>query len=152
MLRGAAFVIALAALSVFALPAMDSDAEPSLLADATRDLGAGEAAAQGRDLYVAEGCWYCHTQQVRAIVTDVGLGPVSVAADYAHDPAGVMGVSRFGPDLMHVGSRSPTDEPAWLAAHLADPRAARPWSTMPAYDHLSGDELMALATYLAGLE
>ena len=150
--RGAAFVFAFAAVAVFAFPAIDSNAEPSLLADSSRDLSDNAPAASGRALYIAEGCWYCHTQQVRAIVTDVGLGPVSAIGDYAHDPAGIFGVTRIGPDLAHAGSRAPTEDAAWVRSHLADPRVERPWSTMPAYGHLTDSELTALAAYITGLE
>jgi hypothetical protein len=150
--RGAAFVFLLAVLAVFVFPAIDADRPPTLLADQTRDYEEGSAEAQGRDLYIAEGCWYCHTQQVRAIVTDVGLGPVSVSGDYAHDPAGTLGVARLGPDLAHAGSRSPTSGADWVVAHLVDPRAERDWSTMPSYYHLTDSELIALASYIAGLE
>jgi len=150
--RGAALVFGLAMLAVFVFPAVDADREPTLLADTTRDYEADSAQAQGRDLYIAEGCWYCHTQQVRAIVTDVGLGPVSASGDYAHDPAGTLGVARLGPDLAHAGSRSPTDDSDWVVAHLVDPRAERDWSTMPAYYHLTDTELTSLAAYIAGLE
>jgi cbb3-type cytochrome oxidase subunit 1 len=150
--RGAAAVFILSVLVVFALPAYEIGAEPTLLADRTRSFESGSAQELGRELYVAEGCWYCHTQQVRAIVTDVGLGPVSVPGDYAYDPAGIFGVQRIGPDLAHAGSREPTDTVSWIADHLRDPRSERPWSTMPAYDHLSDGELAALATYVAGLE
>lgn len=150
--RGAAAVFALAVITAFVFPAIDADADPSVLADESRNLASGTPAAEGRDIYIAEGCWYCHTQQVRAIVTDVGLGPVSTAGDYAHDPVGTFGVSRIGPDLAHAGSRAPTNDPAWIASHLVDPRADRPWSVMPSYAHLSPSELTSLAAYVAGLE
>lgn len=150
--RGAAWLFALAVLAVFVFPAIDADREPTLLADQSRSYAEDSAESQGRGLYIAEGCWYCHTQQVRPIVTDVGLGAVSATGDYAHDPAGTLGVARLGPDLAHAGSRSPTDDPEWVRAHLVDPRAVRPWSTMPAYEHLSDSDLIALAAYVAGLE
>jgi cytochrome c oxidase cbb3-type subunit 2 len=90
---------------------------------------------------------YCHTQSVRPIVTDMGLGAVSEPGDYAHEKPVLLGVARMGPDLMHLASRGGT-----TADHLADPRADRPWSTMPSYDYLSADELDALATYVNGLK
>jgi cbb3-type cytochrome oxidase subunit 1 len=150
--RGAIAVFALALFAVFVLPAVDSSNEPTLLADTSRHLDDDPVAARGQEVYVAEGCWYCHTQQVRAVVTDLGLGPVSVVGDYVYDPAGTLGVARIGPDLAHAGSRDLTGDPVWVAEHLADPRAARPWSTMPAYAHLDADDLNALGVYVAGLE
>jgi cbb3-type cytochrome oxidase subunit 1 len=150
--RGAAAVFALVVLTVFALPAIDSDREATALADESRNLEAGSIEALGRDVYVAEGCWYCHTQQVRAVVSDVGLGPVSTPGDFAYDPAGIFGVTRIGPDLAHAGSREPTNDAGWVELHLIDPRTERPWSTMPAYSHLNYADLTALAAYVAGLE
>ncbi len=150
--RGAAAIFAFTVLAVFVFPAIDADREPTLLADSSHDLAADSVEFAGRDIYVAEGCWYCHTQQVRAIVTDVGLGPVSLSGDYAHDPAGILGVARLGPDLTHAGSRAPTDDASWVRLHLSDPRIERPWSTMPSYGHLTDPELTALAAYVAGLE
>ena len=59
-----------------------------------------EAAIEGRELYRSEGCSSCHTQVVRPIVADVGLGPVTIS-----DSNQVLGVRRYGPDLAHIGSR-----------------------------------------------
>jgi cbb3-type cytochrome oxidase subunit 1 len=150
--RGAAAVFALVVVTVFALPAIDSDREATALADESRNLDAGSIESLGRDVYIAEGCWYCHTQQVRAVVADVGLGAVSVPGDFAYDPPGILGVTRIGPDLAHAGSREPTNDAGWVELHLIDPRAERPWSTMPAYSHLNYADLSALAAYVAGLE
>jgi cbb3-type cytochrome oxidase subunit 1 len=150
--RGAVALFVVGALGAFVLPAQDSNAEASLLAERSRSFDAGSIGDRGRSLYISEGCVYCHTQQVRAIVTDVGLGPVSVAGDYAFDPAGIAGRQRLGPDLAHAGSRDLTDSARWVRDHLVDPRAFRPWSTMPSYRYLTDDELTALAVYVAGLE
>lgn len=148
----AILLFAVTALAVFAFPAIDSQRESTRLAATVRDLPDGSPAAVGQQLYVSEGCWVCHTQEVRAVVTDVGLGPVSVPGDYALDDADVLGTSRIGPDLMHAGSRSPTNDPVWVAAHLRDPRGARPWSNMPSYAHLDDADLSALAAYIAELD
>lgn len=150
--RGALILFVVGALGAFVFPAQDSRAESTLLADRSRLHEEGSLADRGRQVYVSEGCMYCHTQQVRAIVTDVGLGPVSVAGDYAHDPVGTAGYARIGPDLAHAGSRDLTDSARWVRDHLLDPRAARPWSVMPSYAHLTDDELTALSVYVAGLE
>ena len=152
VLTPALLLFAVTALAVFAFPAIDSDREATRLADTVRDLPEGSPAALGRDLYESEGCWVCHTQEVRAVVTDVGLGPVSVPGDYDLDDAHLLGTSRIGPDLMHAGSRAPTDDATWVAGHLRDPRRERPWSAMPSYAHLDDVELAALAAYIAGLD
>ena len=109
----------------------------------------GSAAADGRAVYIREGCIACHTQSVRPIVPDVGLGPVSVAGDYVNEAPALVGVERLGPDLMHVGSR--IDDADGLKAHLDDPRADRPWSIMPSYRYLTQGDLDALAEYLLSL-
>lgn len=130
------------------LPSQEAEsAQPSILADESRLYPEESDAAIGRDIYIREGCTYCHTQAVRPIVTDVGLGPVSVAGDYAHEEPVLLGVARMGPDLMHVGTRG-----AVTADQLKDPRAERSWSTMPSYRHLSEADLAALVTYVNGLK
>jgi cytochrome c oxidase cbb3-type subunit I/II len=135
-------------LLVVLLPSLESEsATPSILADESRIYVAGSDVEIGRDLYVSEGCAYCHTQSVRPIVTDQGLGAVSVSGDYAHEGPVMLGIARMGPDLMHVGDRGGT-----TVAHLEDPRAERPWSTMPSYSYLSTADLEALVAYVNGLK
>ncbi|MEA2002655.1 MAG: cbb3-type cytochrome c oxidase subunit I [Actinomycetota bacterium] len=130
------------------LPAQETDsAVPTILADTARIYVDGSDVAAGRDIYVSEGCVYCHTQAVRPIVTDLGLGAVSVPGDYAHEEPMVLGVARMGPDLMHVGARG-----VLTAEQLTNPRADRPWSTMPSYDYLSEADLAALVAYVNGLK
>ncbi len=153
IVRGAIGMVALAALAVWILPSFESGhTEATLLGDTVRARPAGSAEAAGQDIYVQEGCWYCHTQQVRPIVTDVGLGPVSQAGDYANESPALFGVERIGPDLTHVGSRAPTDSAVWVVDHLKDPSSIRPWSRMPAYDHLSAQQLADLAAYMTSLD
>jgi hypothetical protein len=106
----------------------------------------------GHELYLSEGCWYCHTQEVRQNVADVGLGAVSQPGDYAWEVPSSRGVIRIGPDLFHVGSRDATSDPQVVLNHLFDPRSVRPWSTMPSYEHLTDAELQALAFYLVNLK
>jgi cbb3-type cytochrome c oxidase subunit II len=103
-------------------------------------------------VYLEAGCQYCHTQEVRAIVTDVGLGPVSVAGDYVHEDPILLGTERVGPDLMHAASRENTGDPEWLRAHLRNPQAERPWSNMPSYSFLSDRDLDDLIDYLLTLK
>jgi cytochrome c oxidase cbb3-type subunit I/II len=138
---------ALAALLVLVLPALESEG-PTLLAE-SRDYRSNPVLATGRTIYVQEGCVYCHTQQVRPIITDVGLGPVSVLGDYAKETPALIGVQRYGPDLAHLAERA---DQAAVAAHLRSPRDGRPWSTMPSYDYLGSEDLAALAAYLVGEE
>jgi mono/diheme cytochrome c family protein len=132
---------------VVVLPAQEAEsAQPTILADESRIYVEGADVTIGRDIYIREGCVHCHSQAVRPIVTDLGLGPVSVAGDYAHEQPVLLGVARMGPDLKHVASRGGV-----IAEQLTEPRSARPWSTMPAYEHLSQSEIAALVSYINGL-
>jgi cytochrome c oxidase cbb3-type subunit 2 len=169
VLAGALSLFALALLMTVVLPILEAaEARPTELAATWRNypaLGAGQAPAalaeagldpelvvQGRRIYVAEGCWYCHTQQVRPIITDAGLGPVTRPGELVYERPHLLGVQRIGPDLMHVGAREPTDEVEFVSAYLADPRAERRFSSMPSYAHLSDRDLTALAHYLVSLK
>jgi cytochrome c oxidase cbb3-type subunit II len=86
---------------------------------------------RGRELYVKEGCGYCHTQFVRDLPLDRPYGRPSQAADYAREDPPLLGSERTGPDLANVGVRQPSD--VWHLIHLYDPRAVVPQSAMPAY-------------------
>jgi cytochrome c oxidase cbb3-type subunit II len=121
-----------------------------LLADSSRTYEAGSAAEIGRNLYIAQGCAECHTQEVRPVGTDVGLGAVSIAGDYAHENPVLRGAFRLGPDLMHVAGREGFAADA-IRSHLENPRAARPWSNMPSYSYLSQSDLDALVSYIETL-
>lgn len=93
----------------------------------------------GRQVYIENGCVYCHTQQVRdpSFTTDVARGwgsRPSVPADYVFDKPHLLGTMRTGPDLINVGIRLP--DPQWHLLHLYQPRALVPWSIMPPYPFL----------------
>jgi cytochrome c oxidase cbb3-type subunit 2 len=94
---------------------------------------------RGRQVYIAEGCVYCHSQQVRdpAFTTDVDRGwgtRATVPADYVYDRPHLLGTMRTGPDLINVGQRLPSAD--WHLIHLYDPRALVEWSIMPAFPYL----------------
>src|SRR6185295_12226888 len=96
------------------------------------------AQQRGRDVYVASGCVYCHSQQPR----DRNLGPdlargwgrASVPADYVYDKPHLLGSMRTGPDLFNIGARQPSKD--WHLGHLYQPRAYVPGSIMPAYPYM----------------
>lgn len=95
--------------------------------------------ARGREVYLENGCYYCHSQQVRdpAFTTDIERGwgdRATVPSDYALDQPHALGTMRTGPDLINVGTRLP--DPNWHLIHLYDPRALVEWSIMPAYPFL----------------
>ena len=91
------------------------------------------AQLRGREVYIANGCVYCHTQQPRAqgFGPDLarGWGRATVAADYAYDRPHLLGTMRTGPDLMNIGVRQPSEQ--WHLGHLYQPRAYVPGSIMP---------------------
>jgi cytochrome c oxidase cbb3-type subunit 2 len=96
-------------------------------------------AAAGQQVYAANGCVSCHTQQVRsgAFSTDVEkkLGPrPTVARDYLREMPAFLGSLRIGPDLANVGLRS--SEANWFHQHLYEPSTITPGSNMPSYRYL----------------
>lgn len=152
LVTGVAMVWILAGVVAVVIPTLDdTDRDPTILADTARTYESGTPEFNGRNLYISEGCAECHTQIVRAVGTDVGLGPVSVAGDYANESPALLGTERFGPDLMHFASRDTLDK-VILGARLTDPRVVVPFSTMPSYSYLSDDDVQALISYLSTLE
>ena len=97
-----------------------------------------DAQLRGREVYIANGCVYCHTQQPRpkgfAPDFDRGWGRATVAGDYAYDKPHLLGTMRTGPDLMNIGARQPSEQ--WHLGHLYQPRAYVPGSIMPSYPYL----------------
>jgi hypothetical protein len=142
LLAGAVGLFLVAMLFAFVIPALDATpASPP-------PSGLSALGVQGRETYVAEGCWYCHTQQVRPIVTDANLGPVTQSDLIASFAPDTLGIQRIGPDLAHAGSREPTNDPVWLTTFLTDPKSVREDSLQPDYDHLPAADLAALVQYL----
>jgi cytochrome c oxidase cbb3-type subunit II len=90
--------------------------------------------ATGRDVYVANGCGYCHTQQVRPLVGDKVFGRPSTRGDYAYQTPELLGSERTGPDLINIGARQPSE--VWQYIHLYQPRAVVPQSIMPSFPWL----------------
>lgn len=88
----------------------------------------------GRDVYVAEGCSYCHTQQVRPLDQDKPFGRPSAPGDFAYQTPELLGSERTGPDLTNIGNRQPSE--VWQYIHLFDPRAVVPKSIMPNFKWL----------------
>lgn len=106
----------------------------------------------GRNIYLREGCYTCHSQQIRPLRDEVErYGHYSLAAESVYDHPFQWGSKRTGPDLARVGGKYSNE---WQAAHLIDPRAVVPNSIMPPYDFLAetalahgdiGDHLRTLA-------
>lgn len=87
--------------------------------------------AQGRSVYAANGCGYCHTQQVRPLAEDKVFGRPSAPGDFAYQTPELLGSERTGPDLTDVGSRRGSD--VWQYMHLYNPRSVVPQSIMPSF-------------------
>lgn len=88
----------------------------------------------GRDIYVKEGCYNCHSQMVRPFVSEsLRYGPASLAGESVYDRPFQWGSKRTGPDLARVGGRY-TDE--WHRLHLINPRDLVPESNMPGFPWL----------------
>lgn len=93
----------------------------------------------GRNIYVREGCYVCHSQQVRTFRDEVErYGHYSLAAESMYDHPFQWGSKRTGPDLARVGGKYSND---WHVAHLKDPRALVPESIMPGYPFLAAKAL-----------
>jgi cytochrome c oxidase cbb3-type subunit 2 len=89
----------------------------------------------GRDIYVREGCYGCHSQQIRPFRSETErYGPYSVAGEFVYDRPFQFGSKRTGPDLARVGRRY-SDE--WHRLHLMQPKDLVPDSNMPAYPWLA---------------
>ena len=93
----------------------------------------------GRNIYIREGCYNCHSQQVRALRDEVErYGHYSLAAESMYDHPFQWGSKRTGPDLARVGGRY-SDE--WHVTHMIDPRSIVPGSIMPGYPFLADSKL-----------
>jgi cytochrome c oxidase cbb3-type subunit 2 len=89
----------------------------------------------GRDIYVREGCYGCHSQQVRPFRSETErYGPYSVAGEFVYDRPFQFGSKRTGPDLARVGGRY-SDE--WHRIHMIKPQELVPDSNMPGYPWLA---------------
>jgi cytochrome c oxidase cbb3-type subunit 2 len=90
---------------------------------------------RGRDIYVREGCYLCHSQQIRALRDEVErYGHFSLAAESMYDHPFQWGSKRIGPDLARVGGKYSSD---WHYAHLMNPQSVVPESLMPRYAFLA---------------
>ena len=101
---------------------------------------------QGRDIYIREGCYNCHSQMVRPFRAETErYGHYSLAGESVYDRPFQFGSKRTGPDLARVGGRYPDE---WHRVHLLNPRDLVPESNMPAYPWLEnapvdGDDVVA---------
>ncbi|MEY4448573.1 MAG: hypothetical protein RLZZ433_1588 [Pseudomonadota bacterium] len=105
----------------------------------------------GRDVYVREGCYNCHSQMIRPFRAEtLRYGPYSVAGEFVYDHPFQWGSKRTGPDLARVGGKY-SDE--WHRIHLVNPRDVVPESNMPAYPWLAKNPVdgASLPAHMSGL-
>lgn len=93
----------------------------------------GEVLRRGRDLYIGQACWHCHSQYIREVSNEAQrFGPPTVAQDYqnALNQPHLWGTRRVGPDLSREGGLRSND---WHIAHMINPKDVVPTSVMPSY-------------------
>ncbi len=94
---------------------------------------------EGRDIYVREGCYVCHSQMIRPFRSEVErYGEYSKAGEFVYDHPFQWGSKRTGPDLQRIGGKYPD---AWHYNHMLDPRTMSPGSIMPSYPWIIEDDL-----------
>lgn len=88
----------------------------------------------GREIYIREGCYACHSQMVRSLADELDrYGPYSMTSESAYDRPMLWGSKRTGPDLARLGEKY---SDSWHVQHLLDPRSVVPASIMPSYSWL----------------
>jgi cytochrome c oxidase cbb3-type subunit I/II len=93
----------------------------------------------GRDIYIREGCYNCHSQMIRPMASEVlRYGKASEATEFIYDHPFQWGSKRTGPDLARIGGKYPD---SWHYLHMLDPRKVTPGSIMPEYTWLYGDKI-----------
>jgi cbb3-type cytochrome c oxidase subunit II len=140
---GSLLILGVIVLVVVILPYATRIQAPS---DIFRERTAREA--DGRQIYIANGCVYCHSQSVRSIDWGLGAERIAQAGDYIQDKPILLGSERTGPDLSQEGGEHPDD---WHAAHFANPRNTGPLSIMPAFAFLGTDNIHKLTAYVQSL-
>ena len=118
-----------------------------------------DSEARGRAIYVKEGCWYCHTQQIRTLEADVkrygwrGVeAPISTPSEFTRDAPHMFGTKRTGPDLARVGGKYAS---SWHKTHFNNPRELVKGSVMPPFPWVltgnGGQDLTDLIAYIQTL-
>jgi cytochrome c oxidase cbb3-type subunit I/II len=99
---------------------------------------------QGRDIYIREGCYTCHSQMIRPFRSETArYGEYSKAGEFVYDHPFQWGSKRTGPDLAREGGKYPD---SWHYNHMMDPTSMSPGSIMPQYPWLLEDQLDANST------
>ena len=99
----------------------------------------------GNDLYVRNGCSYCHSQYIRKFDWGLGSDRFARQGDYYDYHPIILGTERTGPDLSQDGGEHPDQ---WHQAHFANPRWTRPMSLMPSWEFLGQDDISKLTAFI----
>ncbi|MDZ7579118.1 MAG: cbb3-type cytochrome c oxidase subunit II [Deltaproteobacteria bacterium] len=140
---GALVILALIVFIMVFMPYAQQDTTPS---EIWRDRVQVER--EGRKIYVANGCVYCHSQSIRAIDWGFGAERIAQAGDYVSDEPILLGSQRTGVDLSQAGGEHPDD---WHIAHFINPRTTRPSSIMPPFRWLGKEKIITLTQYIQSL-
>ena len=147
VLAGAALIVITTVFMTLGLSTLTFQPEPSNIA---RPLTAQEE--RGRQVYMGNGCVYCHSQYVRPQDWNAAggskAGRVAQAGDYVFQKTMLLGTERTGPDLSQEGGVHPND---WHRAHFRNPRYTSPNSIMPQISYLEERELEDLISYVQSL-
>jgi cytochrome c oxidase cbb3-type subunit II len=104
--------------------------------------------SEGREIFLQNGCSYCHSQYIRSVDWDLGAERIAQAGDYIQDRPHQLGSARNGPDLSQEGGEHPDD---WHLAHFINPRYVRPESLMPPFQYLGREKIDALIAHKQSL-
>ena len=111
--------------------------------------------SDGAIIYNQEGCQGCHSQNVRQLIPDAGIGKITsielLLDSKEHGDIINTGLRRIGPDLSTIGDREPTNNEKWLKRYLINPSSIRPNIPHPKYNYLSDSDLDSLIEYLLEL-
>jgi cytochrome c oxidase cbb3-type subunit 2 len=107
-------------------------------------------AGKGKTIFIREGCWWCHTLLPEQTQDWAYFGAPPLAGDVQGESPSLFGSDRKAPDLLHIASRNRVK--AWHYVHHRDPRAVTPGSIMPAFKHLSDEEIDAIVAFLESLK
>jgi len=104
---------------------------------------------KGKVIFIREGCWWCHTLLPEQTQDWAYFGEPPLAGDVQGESPSLFGSDRKAPDLLHIASRNRVK--AWHYVHHRNPRAVTPGSIMPAFEHLTDEELDAIIAFLESL-
>lgn len=140
---GSMLVIFAATLATVYWPVFSLPRQPS---EQWRPTGPLEMA--GRQIYINDGCTYCHSQYIRPQDWGIGAERIAQTGDYHNQSPHLLGSERTGPDLSQEGGERPDD---WQRAHFIDPRLTSPRSLMPRFEFEGPKNVNALVAYVDSL-